>query len=70
MNEGWEGRQSRGGGLLKKIDENTSMFARNIDQKELRSIAKECLQKEFLAIRMAAYQMYQQYSAHSHSEFY
>lgn len=45
------------------------MLAVDIDPAQLRSLAKEYLEKEFLAIRMVAYKMYQQYTAHHHNKY-
>lgn len=68
MNEDWEGGfKQKERGMLRRIDEKTTMLAEEVDQTKLRAIAKEYLEKEFLAIRMAAYKMYQQYTAHQHS---
>lgn len=52
--------------LLKKLDGNLSTLAEQLDSGQLRSVAKEYLQKEFLAIRVIAYRLYEQYVAHGH----
>ena len=43
------------------------MIAEHVDQSNLKSLAKEYLNKEFLTIRMIAYRMYQRYTDHDHS---
>ena len=42
------------------------MIAEHMNPSQLRDMAKEFLNREFLMIRMAAYRMYQGYIAHSH----
>lgn len=41
-----------------------------IDKRNLSQLASSHLQKEFLAIRMIAYRMYEEYTGHNHSELY
>jgi hypothetical protein len=66
MEEGWAPKEPPR--LLRRIDEHTSVIAEHVDQGRLRSLAKECLQKEFLAIRMVAYRMYQRHILHAHPQ--
>lgn len=45
------------------------MLNPQVDQSNLRSLAQELLQKEFLAIRMVSYRMYEQYMKHEHQQY-
>ena len=65
----WQVKEQRSDGVMKRLDENISMLAEQLDQAQLKSIAKTYLHKEFLPIRMIAYKLYEQYVAHSHASF-
>lgn len=65
MEEDWVGKNKEDR-LLTRINQNTSMIAPHVDQGQLKVIAKECLNKEFLGIRMVAYHMYERYTSHGH----
>lgn len=65
----WQVKERRNDGVMKRLDENISMLAEQLDQSQLKSIAKTYLHKEFLAIRMIAYKLYEQYVGHSHAAF-
>lgn len=69
MGSVWQARGRRSEGVTKRLDENVSMLAEQLDQSQLKSIAKTYLHKEFLAIRMIAYKLYEQYVGHSHAAF-
>jgi hypothetical protein len=62
-----EKKEKKSDGVLKKLNENISMLSQQLDHTQLKSIAKNYLHKEFLAIRMIAYKLYEQYIGHSHS---
>ena len=68
MGSAWDSRDDgvRSDGLLRRLDGNLSTLAEQLDKGQLRSVAREYLQKEFLAIRVIAYRLYEQYVAHSH----
>jgi hypothetical protein len=67
MGSAWDSRvEASGDGVLRRLSGKLSTLALQLDQGELRSVAKEYLQKEFLAIRVIAYRLYEQYVAHSH----
>lgn len=64
--ENWAHGRNKQDRLLTRIDQNTSMIAPHVDQGKLKVIAKECLNKEFLSIRMVVYRMYERYTSHAH----
>ena len=71
MDEEWEGvSQSQKDPLWQKIDENKTMLSEEVGPSRLKSLAKDYLNKEFLAIRMITYRMYQQHTAHCHPELF
>ena len=55
--------------ILNTLTDEMSTLNPQLDQSNLRSIAQELLQKEFLAIRMVAYRMYEQYMKHEHPQY-
>jgi hypothetical protein len=63
----FEKKEKKTDGVLKKLNDNISMLSQKLDYSQLKNIAKDYLHKEFLAIRMIAYKLYEQYVAHSHS---
>lgn len=65
----WQVKEKKSDGVMKRLNENISMLAEQLDQSQLKSIAKTYLHKEFLAIRMIAYKLYEQYVGHSHASF-
>lgn len=70
MGSVWEAgkEQFKGDGVLRRLSGNISTLAAQLDQGQLRSVAREYLQKEFLAIRVIAYRLYEQYVGHTHSK--
>ena len=53
-----------------KIKDNENHGVEEIDKTNLSKQAASYLHQEFLAIRMIAYKMYEQYTNHTHSDLY